>query len=332
MKIHLACCCAALSLAVSAAEVPEPPLDEILVSAELPGPGLWKVSKDDQHVLWIFGTLGVEPTALRWKSRQLETIVAESQEIIHADQSNLSFDFGMFTLVRYLPAAMRARRNPHDRTLEELLPADVYARWRLLAAEYLDDDGIEKWRPFMAAKQLRKEAGRMLRPNYSGKQWEPIDRLIRKHGLRVTTPIFEVKIPDSRSSMNTFLANPLDDVECLDVTLKLVEYWGDDETINARATAWARGNLSALRVLPPLPDPDDVCLSAVLESQAVQDLHLQGLDDIAGRRNQEWLQAVDEALDTNRSTLALVPVDQLLKQQGKLELLRDKGYRVEDPE
>jgi hypothetical protein len=35
-------------------------LDQVLVTGEQPGPGLWKVSKDD-HVLWILGTLAPLP-------------------------------------------------------------------------------------------------------------------------------------------------------------------------------------------------------------------------------------------------------------------------------
>jgi hypothetical protein len=72
-------------------------------------------------------------------------------------------------------------------------------------------------------------------------------------------------------------------------------------------------------------------MAALLESQAVQDLNLQGIDDPAGRRVHAWLGAVDRALAANRSTLAILPIDELLKQNGKLSLLRERGYRVEEP-
>ena len=343
MEPQMPRCCAALCLillpqlpgAADTSEPPVPAIEEIRVTGEFPGPALWRVSKqDNQNVLWILGALGAEPAAPGWKSLRVEKIVAESQEVIQADQSNLSFDFGMFTMMRYLPNALRARRNPHDRTLEEMLPGDVYERWRLLKAEYIGSDrAIEMWRPFMAAKQLRKEAERRLLPKYSGDQWAAIDRLVQQHGLRVSTPIYEVKIPDEnlRSSMKTFMATTLNDVECLDVTMKLVEFWADGVTIQARATAWARGDLDVLRSLPPLPVPDDLCLAAILNSRAVQGLHLRGLEQPADGRDRVWLEAVDRALTANRSTLAIVPIDELLKEDGKLSLLRARGYRVEGP-
>jgi hypothetical protein len=40
---------------------------------------------------------------------------------------------------------------------------------------------------------------------------------------------------------------------------------------------------------------------------------------------------VDRALAANRSTLAILPIDELLKENGKLSLLRERGYRVEEP-
>ena len=89
--------------------------------------------------------------------------------------------------------------------------------------------------------------------------------------------------------------------------------------------------MPALRALPPLPDPDGSCMAALLGSQAVQDLHLQGLDDPAASGARAWLEAVDKALADNPSTLAILPVDELLKENGRLSMLREKGYRVEEP-
>jgi len=341
-------CCAALCAMVlpvstSAAGEDEPPLEEILVSGEYPGPGLWKVSKpagESEHVLWIFGTLfdtpSGEPTALKWKSRQVEKIVAESQELVYEYQFGLTFEqkVGVFTILRMLPTALKARKNPDDKTLADLLPVDVYPRWQMLKAEYLGgSDGIEKWRPFIVAERLRDKAGEKLRPKFSGNQWTAVNQLVQQNRLRLTMPTYEVKLPNEklRESMKAFVAKPLNDVECLDVTMKLVEFWGDDAAVNARALAWARGDLPALRALPPLPDPDGSCMAALLGSQAVQDLHLQGLDDPAASGARAWLEAVDKALADNPSTLAILPVDELLKENGRLSMLREKGYRVEEP-
>src|SRR5262249_39937863 len=46
-------------------------VDEIVVSGEQPGPGLWKVTKGD-HVLWILGTLTPLPKRMTWRSGEIE--------------------------------------------------------------------------------------------------------------------------------------------------------------------------------------------------------------------------------------------------------------------
>jgi hypothetical protein len=45
----------------------------------------------------------------------------------------------------------------------------------------------------------------------------------------------------------------------------------------------------------------------------------------------EWLAAVDSALDKHVSTFAVLPISQLLMTDGWLAKLRAKGYLVEDP-
>src|SRR4051812_40408060 len=55
--------------------------EKILIVGQRPGPGLWKISKGD-HVLWIFGTYSPLPNKMTWRSHQVETVLAESQEFL----------------------------------------------------------------------------------------------------------------------------------------------------------------------------------------------------------------------------------------------------------
>jgi hypothetical protein len=56
-------------------------LEEVLVTGEHPGPALWKVSSGD-HVLWILGEVSPLPARLKWRSRQFESLLATSQEVL----------------------------------------------------------------------------------------------------------------------------------------------------------------------------------------------------------------------------------------------------------
>ena len=56
-------------------------LETLVVHGVQPGPGLWKVSKDD-HVLWILGTASPLPDRIQWQSGEVEAIVARSQQVL----------------------------------------------------------------------------------------------------------------------------------------------------------------------------------------------------------------------------------------------------------
>ena len=86
---HLAAFVALLAAGASA-QAPAPiaddaPPDEIVVTGEYPGPGLWKVTRADEpagHTLWIIGDPPPLPKRLAWKSTAVEAVVLRSQEIL----------------------------------------------------------------------------------------------------------------------------------------------------------------------------------------------------------------------------------------------------------
>jgi hypothetical protein len=57
------------------------PLEEVVVTGRVPGPPLWKVSKNG-HVLWILPQLDLYPKKMKWDSERVEKLIGESQEFI----------------------------------------------------------------------------------------------------------------------------------------------------------------------------------------------------------------------------------------------------------
>jgi uncharacterized protein YbaP (TraB family) len=92
--------------------------------------------------------------------------------------------------------------------------------------------------------------------------------------------------------------------------------------MQARARAWALGDVALLRRLPHT-DNRATCLDAVSGSARVRALFAAA--------QQDWMTAAVQALQQNRTTLALQPMDLLLGPDGTLETLRRMGYRVEGP-
>ena len=310
-------------------------LDEVVVSGEYPGPGLWKITRADAtegHVLWIVGEPPPLPRRMKWKSKDIEAVAVGAQEILFDSAVRMDADekIGFFRGLTLIPAILEARRNPNDATLKDLVPADMYRRWLVQKKLYLGrETGVESWRPLFAADRLRKAAFDALKLNEGGVR-EVIGKLAEKHRIKVTTPLllYTVKRSEVRTKLKEFSRESLPDVECFGTMLALTEALADRETQNARAHAWAIGDHETLMQLPALPSPYLPCAMAVLSSQVAREVIPA---DIREQVHALWLEAAEKALATNATTFAIVPFVKLTRADGYLEMLRSKGYHIEAP-
>ena len=316
---------ASLLLAVPAAA--QEPIEEVLVTGQQPGPGLWKVTRPgdaDGHVLWILGNYSPLPKNMTWRSTELESVLATSQELLAPVSVNASA--GPLGGITLLPSLVGVRRNPADARLQDVVPPDLYARWLPLKARYLgNDDDVEQWRPIFAAQELYRAAlkKRDLVP-YEG-VWPRVEKLARKAKLRITEPGIELKVEKARSAIKEFKTTPLADVECFARTIQRLE--SDLDLMRDRANAWAVGDVARLRELAPVARAS-ACIGVVLQSSFMQE---RGYGDLLERVQAAWLAAAEQSLARNASTVAVLPIDEILKPDGYVARLRQKGYAIEDP-
>jgi hypothetical protein len=316
---------ACLLLAVPAAA--QEPIEEVLVTGQQPGPGLWKVTRPgdaDGHVLWILGNYSPLPKGMTWRSTELESVLATSQELLAPVSVNASA--GPLGGITLLPSLVGVRRNPAHARLQDVVPPDLYARWLPLKARYLgNDDDVEEWRPIFAAQELYRAAlkKRDLVP-YEG-VWPRVQKLARKEKLRITEPGIELKVEKARSAIKEFKTTPLADVECFARTIQRLE--SDLDLMRDRANAWAVGDVARLRALAPV-ERASACIGVVLQSSFMQE---RGYGDLLERVQAAWLAAAEQALARNASTVAVLSIDEILKPDGYVARLRQKGYAIEDP-
>ena len=319
---------AAAALAAPPAAPPvEESIEEVLVTGQQPGPGLWKVTRHaagNDHVLWILGTYGPLPKKLLWRSTELESVLVESQEFI--GPVSMRAEVGPLGGVTLLPSLVGLRKNPGGERLQEVVPADLYARWQPLKQRYIGrDDDVEQWRPIFAAQELYEKALRKSGLEPYGVVWPAVEKLARKARVRVTEPEVTIKVEKPRAAIKDFKQAPLEDVECFARTIERLE--SDLDLMKVRANAWATGDVAKLRQLAPV-DNASACIAVVMNAQVMRD---RGYTDWPARRAAAWLAAVDEALARNASTVAVLSVDQILRPDGYAAQLRARGYVVEDP-
>jgi hypothetical protein len=323
-----------LNADISLAQTSEEPLEEIVVTGEFPEPSMWQVTHPDHpgHMLWIVGDPPLLPEGMRFRSQQVAHVASQSQEILQQTGLSLKPDekVGVFRMVTLLPAAMKLRKNPDKATLQETLPPDVYARWLVQKKLYLGrDSSVEKMRPFLVAERLRNAAIKELQLGYGG-DWGEVWELVKKKKLAVTTPTLEFtfKTDDLRRRIKAFSREKLADEECFARTVELTEALSNKQVEDARARAWATGDLAKLQELPPLPDAESPCDQAIVDALAMT-TSVPG--DVREQMDELWFAAAGNALTKNESTLAFVRMSALLGEHGYLESLRKRGYEILAP-
>jgi hypothetical protein len=313
------------------ANLPTATLDQVLVTGEQAGPGLWKVSKGD-HVLWIFGAYAPLPKKMTWRSKEVEQIVAESQELVTT--VDIDVDIGIFSGIALLPSMIGIRKNPDDATLKDVVPPDLYARWLVQKEKYIGhDNGIEKWRPIFAAGELYAKAIEQAGFEDPGmdpaeKAQKDVEKIAKKHKLKITTPSIKMEIPKARAWIKEFKKSPVDDLACFTKTIERLET--DMDQLRVRANAWAVGDVPALRARAQV-EQQDACAGALFAMLQLPGAQERGFDKIPARIVDVWVAAAETALANNSSSFAVLSIDDIFWNDGYVAKLRAKGYAVEEP-
>ncbi|WP_199098559.1 TraB/GumN family protein [Dyella sp. ASV21] len=301
-------------------------LEAVTVSGVQPGPGLWKVSKGD-HVMWVLGTLSPLPDHIEWKTDEVDQAIAGSQEVLGPPSIALKPKTNFFGKMFLLPSLIGARKNPDGQTLQQMVPAPDYARWLVLKKQYLGNDGsVENWRPIFAAVELYDKAIKRYGLTASGGVKDTVRDLAKKHNVKFTTARYTMMVEEPRTAVKTFKSSPMDDRECFGRTLDTVERGLG--RITERANAWATGDLETLRGLP-MSDQREACISAVTEAGFAKQL---GFNDVQQKAQALWMDAAEQALNSNTQTFAMLPMEEVLSPHGLIARLKAKGYQVEAPD
>jgi len=308
----------AAGAAHEAAAAPVAAIEEIEVVGERAGPQLWKVSKGD-HVLWLFGTLDPLPKKMTWRSGAVESALAQSQQVLLAAPA-VSAGSGPITAIRLYLQWRRTEKNPEHSHLRDWLPPPLYARFSVQKVKFDPrDGGIEELRPTFAALRLYQHA-----IDASGlTSRNDIQDLVVGLARRRRIPVQKVslKIEDPVGLLKEVgQLPPSAEVSCLETTIARLET--DLPSMQARARAWAVGDVERLRQLP-YPNQREACLGALSASPRIK--------AIIARAAEGWQAAAEEALAKNRTTLAMRPIYELLGPEGALAAFRAAGYSIEGP-
>ncbi len=296
----------------------EAPLAEIVVEGQHEGPRMWTVHRGD-HVLWILGTVTPLPKKMVWQPQAVREVLAQSQEVVPA-WPTYGIGANPFTALRVFIQWRRMQKPPDRLPLKETLPPALYARVAALEAKYDPHDSrLEQLRPMLAAERLMTRVLDASGLALHNEVQATVLNLAREQGVHIRQD--KLKIDDPVDVLKDVGATPLSaEIACLDAVVTRLET--DLGPMQARARAWALGDVAALRQLPH-PDDRTACIVAVSTSDRVRSL--------IERAQNDWLLVVEDSLARNRGTLAVQSMDRLLGEHGALATLKARGYDVEGP-
>jgi uncharacterized protein YbaP (TraB family) len=302
------------------AESPAPStIDELVVTGERTGPGLWHVhapagSATERGEAWILGTVSPLPKSITWRSREVEALLGRTNVVL----VNKPFEIG---IVRGLWLYLTQRSVfviPDGRRLVDVMPADLYRRFELLRLRYTRDaDKWSRYRPIIATAFLEQAA--LHQVGLSARL--DIGAEVRTLARRRDVPIEELKVAGVRDFIDALKTMPkATEMSCVAGALATIE--SGLPRLIARAEAWATGNIERIQSLPE-PREVDACFAALAADAGAADLLTQF------RRT--WVDNLDAHLRAGDRSLAVVNMDLLLERGGLIDALRARGYAVDPP-
>lgn len=319
-------------------------LETVLVIGEQPGPGLWKVSKDD-HVMWVLASYAPLPKGMTWRSKRVEERIAESQEVIYPGSVNIDYDIGFFRVLALIPSALKVGDIPGDRTLKDVLSAETWEKWHKLHDKYLPgDNGVEQARPAFAIRRLREAAYRYHKLSDGPAIGNIVRDAAKKHKVHVRhlpDAKRELKLKGVDDILKKARKVDLPDLECFTTSIDRVEL--DIEQLKLGANAWARGNVGELRALHTQPGVGSECggvlATALVADNSEEAERVRKIREDVRRLNAEataeladkWIAVAQAALQKNKSTFAILPIREVVSANGYIARLKAAGYQVEEP-
>ena len=299
---------AALLLAAPAgAQTPDPDatlVEELVVTARLPGPAWWRVS-DADTVVYVLGAPSVMPKSLAWDQSVLTRRLEGANRVI------LPFNevgVGLLTIPGAAINLLRLRaRTPYEETLAPGLKA------RFVAVRTRSGKPAERYRTAngLAAGLILVDDYRQASQLTAADPAKTVRRLAKARRIRI-----EEKSYDVGGLLGQVVRTPQAAQQaCLDDALSEAE--AGPSAARRAAQAWAdgdvRGALAAERGF-------EKCLASAPGALALD-----------RRFEADQAAAIAKALQTPGHAIAVVPLRPLLAQGGVLDQLRSQGFEVKTP-
>src|SRR5688572_6799541 len=295
-----------------------PTIEEITVIGRYPGPRLWKVTSG-ARTLWVFGELSPVPKGLDWDPRNAERVLDRAGAVIGSRRVS-AMTLNPIRLFKVYRGARRLVRLPEDATLADQMPPALYARYAALRTRYLPkvDEADEELRPALAALRLYRAALDDTDLTSDSGVRKTIARKMHRSRAEEAEVLVETEPETVLDELQKI--TPEAELSCFESVMTTIET--DLDGMKERANAWAVGDVEALKRFD-YPDSQGNCLDALVTVERFAELR----DELYGK----WLSEAEHALATYDTSFSVLPMRELVADDGLLAQLAARGYTVTAP-
>jgi hypothetical protein len=306
--ISLALACAALATGAQAQVIDDPQanvVEELVVSAKLPGPAWWRVSDADTTV-YVLGTPSALPKGLAWDKSVLERRLDGAFVMLTGPE----WRAGITDIPGLLKLRKRMKGDGEWAQSSPALAQRLQRTWSTL--EPKDPDGWKDWKPLLVAMQVGGKASAKAKLQYAEPE-KTIKALARKHKVK-SKP---ARIHKAMPMLKTMARDHTEEagLVCLTEMLHTVE--AGPGPARAAASAWAQGQVKAALAEPRSAERCELLLPGYADAMR------QSLNDEAD--------ALADLLKTPGHAVAIYSMRGLVAENGVLDKLRAKGITVRTP-
>lgn len=280
-------------------------VEELVVSAKLPGPAWWRVSDSDTTV-YILGLPSALPKGQAWDKSILERRLTGAFALITPPAAKAGL--GDTPAILSLMSKMRSK-TPLSQALPPALNARLEADLKGLGKK---PDAYANWKPLIAGILLAQDFRKSANLDFSQPE-ATILRMAKKKKVRITPAATYKAMPAVKQIVRDH--TPAVGIACLEVVLDEVE--AGTGRLRSAGQAWAAGEVR-------------VSMSGVrgYERCAAQ---LPGAPELSRRALSDQTEAIARALKTPGHAVAIMGVRPLVMEDGVLDRLRARGFTVKTP-
>ncbi len=300
---------AAPALAQSSPPVDDPNavVEELVVTARYPGPAFWRVADADSEV-WIMAVPYYIPEKMVWDKTRTEQVLKGANGLILPSGVGV----GLGEAVRFAIKYRKQFTNEGNRTLDQVLPAQVIERYQQLPKAYQTTDlKTATLKPIFAGLSVvgrAKKTGRWTEP------YSDMVKLAKKAKVKIRSAPMTSALPIATAIMTMPEA---EQSQCFDGFVSSLAH--GIKTVGPVAAAWAEGRTAEF-LRGTTTTGADQCIYSIGEVKSLRE-----------KAYQSEIKLIKAALDQPGKTLMIASVRPLVAQNGILARLKAEGLTVRTP-